>query len=117
MFPGRSVIVDTWNTWCQPCIDAMNSIMAYREKIDTQDIVFLYISSESSPLQKWKATVANFGGVQVRLNEKDFRKIGEQYGLLALPSYLVFDKNHDLKDVSCGKPNFSDLEKWVELVQ
>lgn len=117
MYPGCPVIVDTWNTWCLPCIDAMNSIKAYREKIDTQDIVFLYISSESSPLRKWKSTAANYEGVQLRLNEEDFRRIGEQYGLVALPSYLVFDKNHELKDASGGKPNFSDFEKWVELVK
>ena len=94
-FNGRPVVVDFWNTWCSPCIDAMNTTMELKKEY-SPDVAFLYISSTSSPEYSWRVLANKFGGTQVRVSEDDFYNILSRYELEALPSYIFFSKAHEV---------------------
>lgn len=117
MYPGQPVIVDNWATWCAPCLDAMGKIKAYRKDTDTSDIAFINLCSESSPIEKWKNVAVDFDADQIRISEEDFRQIGEQYDLSALPAYLIFNSKHELIDTLIGIPTRADFENWIKIAK
>lgn len=94
-FSGRPVVVDFWNTWCMPCIDAINATMELKKEY-SQQVEFLYISSTSSPEYSWRVLADKFGGTQVRVSEDDFHSLLSRYDLPALPSYIFFSKDHKI---------------------
>lgn len=112
-FPGQPIILDTWNTWCAPCMEALGKVKRLSQEVDTSDIIFLYISSESSPLEKWKSIATDIGGIQIRVSESDFKAIGQQYELTALPSYIIFNKEHIAVGTHIGIPTKSDFDNWL----
>lgn len=95
-FNGRPVVIDLWNTWCMPCIDAINKTMGLKKEY-SPNVVFLYICSTSSPEYSWRTLAYKFGGTQVRVSEDDFYGILSRFDLSALPSYLFFSKAHNLR--------------------
>lgn len=113
MYPGQPVLVDLWNTWCAPCIDAISKTEPIRASFSETDIVFIFVSDESSPLDKWKSLANNFGGIQIRIHEEDSRELGKEFNLTGFPSYLLFDRNHDLVSTFSGIPLEHD---YIELL-
>ncbi len=112
-YPGQPIILDMWNTWCAPCMEAFGKIKRFRQGVVTSDIIFLYISSERSPLEKWKSIATDIGGIQIRVSESDFKAIGQQYKLTALPSYIIFSKEHVAVGTHTGIPTKSDFDNWL----
>lgn len=116
MYPGKPVLVDLWNTWCSPCIDAIFKTEPIRASFSETDIIFIFVSDESSPLDKWKSLANNFGGIQIRINEDDSRELGKEFNLTGFPSYLLYDRNHDLVSTFTGIPLEKDYLQWLELL-
>lgn len=95
-FPGAPVAVDFWNTWCGPCLNAINVIEDVRRDFKRSDIRFLYISDESSPEALWHRKTTEIGANHVRISRTEMSKLLEQYGLFGFPSYMFFDSDHNL---------------------
>lgn len=95
-FNEKPVIVDFWNTWCAPCIDALNTTMEIKREYSPA-VSFLYISSTSSPEYSWRVLADKFGGIHIRISEDDFYRLLSHYDLEALPSYIFFSKAHIMK--------------------
>lgn len=95
-FKGQPVVIDFWNTWCSPCIDAFNKTNELKKEFSSE-VAFLNISSTSSPEYSWRVLANKFGGCQIRVNEDDFYNILSHYNLEILPSYLFFSKDHEAK--------------------
>ena len=95
-FAGRPVVIDFWNTWCSPCINAMDTTLELKKEYSPK-VAFLYISSTSSPEYSWRALANKFGGTQIRVSEDDFYSMLSRYDLEALPSYIFFSKAHEMK--------------------
>lgn len=95
-FNGRPVVIDLWNTWCMPCVDAMNTTMELKKEYSPK-VAFLYISSTSSPEYSWRILANKFGGTQIRVSDDDFYSMLSRYDLQALPSYIFFSKDHKVR--------------------
>lgn len=116
MYSGKPVIVDLWNTWCAPCIDAISKTEPVRQQFGDTDIVFMFVSDESSPYDKWESMANNIGGIQIRISDEDSRKIGHEYSLTGFPSYLLFNRNHDLILSTTTSPMEKEYLKWLNLL-
>ena len=112
-YPGRPVVVDTWGTWCIPCLDAIAKTEIIRDEIDSGDVVFLYMATDTSPLDLWKQKAHEISGDHIRISDAASEKIGKLYNLDAFPSYLFFTSSHDLLESVTGFPG---RDKYIELV-
>ncbi len=111
-YPGKVVVVDLWNTWCQPCL------MSHKETADIDrdlyDAVFLNISDTTSPENQWRTLSERIGGKQLRISNECYKTICQEYGLKGIPSYLVFDASHKLIMKQTGFPGREFYLKWIE---
>lgn len=103
-YPDRPVVIDFWNTWCSPCMQAHRDLESIRQDPKFDKVVFLYISDTSSSPDEWQITATRIGGEHLRIPQTCMEKLLKEYSLTAFPSYLFFDNNHTLRHTSTAFP-------------
>ena len=111
---GKVVVVDFWNTWCSPCRNALKENEPYKSgELASDDIVWIYIADQSSPLGAYLDIIPSIKGIHYRLNKEQMNHICGKFGITSIPSY-VFVK----RDGSYALTNsFRDHKKMVEIIK
>ena len=95
--PGKAVFFDLWATWCGPCMKGIEKMEPLKEKLKGKDIVFVYITDESSPLAEWSEQVLKIPGLHYRVGPsiwpllfgpKDDRGITR----ISIPRYYLYNR-------------------------
>lgn len=89
-YKGKVILIDFWNTWCTPCRDAMKQIKPLKEEMN--DVIYLYIADDSSPIDKWNEMIPEIGGIHTRISSKQSNLLNKLYQFDAIPTYMVINK-------------------------
>jgi thiol-disulfide isomerase/thioredoxin len=91
-FKGKVVYVDFWATWCGPCMSGIKKIAPLKEEMKDDNVVFLYITNQSSPEGTWKNSIANIKGEHYRVSTDEWNYLADKFNISGIPHYTLVDK-------------------------
>lgn len=74
----------------------MNSIAPIKKEMAGKDVVFLYVTGETSPQNTWQQAIRNISGYHVRLTDFQYKNLFNQLGIMGIPTYMVLDRKGNI---------------------
>ena len=101
---GKVVVVDFWATWCGPCIASMPAMKTAQDKLQGNDVAFIFIDTwESAENKKQNAAdfmTKNKYPFHILLDEAD--KVVADFKVSGIPTKFVIDKTGNIRFKSVG---------------
>ncbi|HRZ96780.1 MAG TPA: TlpA disulfide reductase family protein [Paludibacter sp.] len=107
-FKGKVIYLDFWATWCGPCKSEMPHSKKQKEDLKGKNVVFVYLTGNSSPELTWKKMIADIPGDHIRLTEEQWNAICKQYNVTGIPRYMLFDKKGEIANQNAPRPSSGD---------
>ncbi|MBN1925510.1 MAG: TlpA family protein disulfide reductase [Prolixibacteraceae bacterium] len=103
-YQGKAVLLDIWATWCGPCRSAHKTILPLKEELKNEEVVFVYLTGTTSPVDKWGEMIKEISGEHYYLTGEQYQSVLSQFESQGVPTYLVFDRNGNFEYKSVGFP-------------
>ena len=113
-YKGKVVLVDFWATWCGPCMIAMKSILPMKEEMKGKDVVFLYLTGETSPLGDFTKTYPTIAGEHYRVSAAQWSYWMTTFNIPGIPTYMIYDRQGKQLGRHLGFPGVDTIRKDIE---
>lgn len=113
-YRGKPVLVDFWATWCGPCIRAHEQLKPLKAELEEKDVVFLYLTGETSPLASWYKMIPDIHGQHYRVGKSQFDYWYKALDIQGVPTYFIYDRQGKQTYRSSGFPGVDKMREEVE---
>ena len=112
-FKGKVILMDVWATWCGPCRMANKSIKPLKEELKDKDIVYVYLTGETSPLTTWKNMIPEIHGEHFRVSNAQWEYLSQSLNIRGIPTYMIFNKEGIMEFMHTGYPGNDVLKETL----
>lgn len=112
-FRGKVVLVDVWATWCGPCRIANKAITPLKEELKDKDIVYLYITGETSPRKTWENMIPDIHGEHFRITQEQWSYLMKTFKINGVPTYFLIDREGNIKYKVTGFPGANKIKEEI----
>lgn len=113
---GKVIFIDTWATWCGPCIAHRPKVLEFAEKYkDNDDVEILLVSVDSSK-DKWLSFLEKENkefGTNLFIKDGMSTDYGNSYNIKSIPRYILIGKDGKIINSNINEPSIA-LEKEIE---
>lgn len=120
-FTNKALVIDFWGTWCPPCLNDMPFSKALHEANKDLPVEYVYIcTNRGSDIKLWKNKIAELQlpGTHIFMDEKIVEALKSSFNSAGsgFPTYIVVDKNGNLRQKAIERMQFLDRVKLKEAV-
>ena len=108
---GKAVLVNFWATWCGPCRMANKTMAPMKEELKDKDILYLYITGETSPLKTWENMIPDIHGEHFRLTDAQWKYLSDAFKIEGVPTYLIVDREGNTTFRQTGFPGVEKMKE------
>lgn len=117
-YRGKVIYVDFWATWCSPCRSGIEQIKPLKEELAGKDIVFVYITNQTSPQSTWSNMIPDIKGEHYRVTTDEWNFLASMFNISGIPHYVLVGKTGEIINPNFGH-YFNDqlkteLEKYMK---
>lgn len=112
-FRGHTLLVDFWATWCGPCRMANKAMNPMKEELKDKDIIYLYITGETSPLGTWNNMIPDIHGEHFRVTNDQWSYLMTNFNIQGVPTYFVIDPEGNITFKQTGFPGVDAMKKQL----
>jgi len=110
-----------WSIFCEPCKEEMPLIKLLTEKYSKEEITVVAINLDGAPFRNAIKGYAKDGGFDFtfiidELDEEEFFKIADPYGVAGTPTIYLVDKKGVVQFTDVGKVKRSTLKNALDSV-
>lgn len=113
-FRGKTVVINFWSTWCQPCIREIPILMQANRQLG-DDVVLLGLNTLDDK-DEAVAMMNEFGMNYINLNDNDRRDgaVAVEFGVVGVPETYVINAEGEL--VAYRRGDFQTAEDFLAMV-
>jgi cytochrome c biogenesis protein CcmG, thiol:disulfide interchange protein DsbE len=105
---GSIVVLDFWASWCPPCRESIPHLNRVASELAGSNVHVLGINAEGHGAQR-TAMVARRWGIGYRVLQDESAAVQRAYGVDALPSVFVVDREGIVRRSYAGSPTAEQL--------
>lgn len=112
-FRGHTLLVDFWATWCGPCRTANKAMIPMKEELKEKDILYLYITGETSPKGTWENMIPDIHGEHFRVTNDQWKYLMDNLKIEGVPTYFVIDPEGNITFKQTGFSGVNSMKEQL----
>lgn len=113
-YEGKVVYVDFWATWCGPCRSGIEQIKPLKEELKDKDVVFVYLTDQTSPEKTYSAMIPDIKGEHYRLSTDEWNYLAGKFNISGIPHYVLVGKNGEVVNPKLGFNSNETIKKILQ---
>lgn len=110
-FKGKYLYIDFWATWCGPCKQESPYFEKLKEEINSDQILFIAISVDSSE-KPWKDYLKENKKEALQFQSLD-KTIRQNWMLSGIPRFILIDKDFNIIDAFAKRPSDQRIKSQI----